>query len=189
MTSPRRRVSAVIVAVAALAAGLATSALVTQRGGKRAPGSPAMAPRFETLHRATSNRCSLQAGELAAMPGSMRLEGACCSAMDLATYQRQVAGLLAYRAVPEVPDDPYSIPVLLAKELVGYDTIPLTAAQQRVYDDAVARAKEHGPCCCACWRWEAFGGQARFLITRRQFTAVQVATVWDLEDGCGGAHA
>jgi len=30
-------------------------------------------------------------------------------------------------------------------------------------------------------------GQAKYLITRRQFDANQIAHTWDLEDGCGGA--
>jgi hypothetical protein len=29
--------------------------------------------------------------------------------------------------------------------------------------------------------------KAKYLITRRQFDANQIAHTWDLEDGCGGA--
>lgn len=25
----------------------------------------------------------------------------------------------------------------------------------------------HGPCCCRCWRWTAFSGQATFPIAHR----------------------
>jgi hypothetical protein len=46
---------------------------------------------------------------------------------------------------------------------------------------------EGGPCCCKCWRWTAFEGQAKYLIVEKGFTAEQVASIWDLEDGCGGA--
>ena len=46
-------------------------------------------------------------------------------------------------------------------------------------------AKENGPCCCHCWRWNAFEGQAKKLIARRKYTAPQVARLWGLEDGCG----
>mgnify|MGYP001602013669 CR=1 FL=1 len=40
------------------------------------------------------------------------------------------------------------------------------------------------------WDWYAFEGLAKYLITEHDFTAGQIAEVWDLEDGCGGAgHA
>lgn len=145
----------------------------------------AIAAHFTPLSQARTNRCTLQADDLAAMAGSMRLEGA-CSAMDLARYRRQVLGLRAFRSFPEVPADPYSIPVALARELIGYGSITLTAEQQGVYDAALNDADEHGPCCCHCWRWDAFAGQGRELIARRHLDAAQVAAVWDLEDGCGG---
>jgi len=60
-------------------------------------------------------------------------------------------------------------------------------AQQAFYDDAKKPSDEHGPCCCHCWRWKAFEGQAKALIARRGYTAGQIANVWDLEDGCGGS--
>jgi len=63
----------------------------------------------------------------------------------------------------------------------------LTPSQQTAYDGAVKRSHEHGPCCCHCWRWSAFEGRAKYLITRRQFGANQIAHTWNLEDGCGGA--
>ena len=38
-----------------------------------------------------------------------------------------------------------------------------------------------------CWRWNAFEGQAKFLITELHWSAQEVAELWDLEDGCGGS--
>jgi hypothetical protein len=63
----------------------------------------------------------------------------------------------------------------------------LTPEQQKIYDHATKLADEGGPCCCKCWRWTAFQGQAKELIVRRRYTAQQIAEVWDLEDGCGGS--
>ena len=86
-----------------------------------------------------------------------------------------------------------AITALLAIVAISYQqTIDITSRQQAVYDRAVRLSYEHGPCCCRCWRWTAFGGQAKYLITRRRFTAKRIAEVWGLEDGCGGeghAHA
>jgi hypothetical protein len=108
--------------------------------------------------------------------------------MDLHRYREQVAGLRRFAAVPEIPSDPYDVPVALAKRLIAYDErIELTGAQQASYDRAMKLSEEGGPCCCRCWRWTAFGGQAKFLITRRGYGAKQIAEVWELEDGCGGA--
>ena len=105
-------------------------------------------------------------------------------------YVQQVTGLRAYAAVDEIPADPYDIPVSLAKRLTGYgNSITLTPAQQAVYVQAVKLSDEHGPCCCHCWRWYAFQGQAKALITRQHYAAAQIATVWNLEDGCGGGTA
>jgi len=76
--------------------------------------------------------------------------------------------------------------VSLAKRLIGYQRIHLTSDERRVYDRAVPLSDTKGPCCCPCWRWTAFGGQAKYLITRRRYTAQQIADVWSLEEGCGG---
>lgn len=107
--------------------------------------------------------------------------------MDLHRYQEQVEGLKQYADIPQIPGDPYDIPVALAKELFDYqETIQLTPEQQAIYDAAMQMSDEGGPCCCKCWRWIAFEGQAKFLITQHSFTAEQIAEVWSLEDGCGG---
>ena len=108
--------------------------------------------------------------------------------MNLQHYLRQVRGLREYADVPEVPTDPYDIAVSLAKRLTSdAKSISLTSGQQVTYDRAVKMADEHGPCCCHCWRWTAFEGQAKYLITRRGYSSRRIAEVWNLEDGCDGA--
>jgi hypothetical protein len=107
--------------------------------------------------------------------------------MDLQRYKQQIRGLRRFRAVPQVPKDPYDISVALAGRLLGYErTIHFSDADKRVYREAMAKSNEHGPCCCHCWRWSAFRGQAEYLIHNEGFSAEKVATIWDLEDGCGG---
>jgi len=107
--------------------------------------------------------------------------------MDLHHYQEQVEGLKKYTDIPQIPADPYDVPVSLAKQLFAYQkTIQLTSDQQAVYDEATKIAEEGGPCCCKCWRWNAFEGQAKYLITELNWSAREVAELWDLEDGCGG---
>lgn len=146
--------------------------------------------KFASLSGARTNFC---AGPdfMASRADGDRLQGSCCSPMDFHRYVEQVEGLKRYAAIPQIPPDPYDIPVTLAKELLGYQkTIRLTPGQQATYDEAVKMSHEKGPCCCKCWRWYAFEGQAKYLIARLGYTAKQVAEVWDLEDGCGGrGHA
>jgi hypothetical protein len=143
--------------------------------------------RFLALSARHSNKCSLRAESLKAIAVNGRLQGSCCSPMGYTRYVSQVRGLRQYADVPEIPADPYDIAVSLAKRLLAYDKqLALTAGQQAVYDRAMRLSHEHGPCCCHCWRWTAFEGQAKYLITRRNFTAAQIADVWNLEDGCGG---
>jgi hypothetical protein len=107
--------------------------------------------------------------------------------MDLHRYQEQVEDLQAYTHISQIPADPYDIPAELAQELFTYQqTLILSAEEQAVYDQAMTLAGEGGPCCCGCWRYTAFEGQAKYLIREHGFTAEQIAEVWDLEDGCGG---
>ena len=122
------------------------------------------------------------------MPGEARIQGSCCSAMDFHRYQEQVEGLKQYANIPQIPNDPYDVPVKLAKQLFEYQkTIQLTPNQQAIYDQAMQISEEGGPCCCRCWRWTAFEGQAKYLISELNWSAQQVAELWDLEDGCGGS--
>jgi hypothetical protein len=121
------------------------------------------------------------------MPDDARIQGSCCSPMDLHRYQEQVEGLKKYAEIPQIPNDPYDVPVKLAKQLFeNQKAIQLTPNQQVIYDQAMQISEEGGPYCCRCWRWFAFEGQAKYLITELDWSAQQVAELWDLEDGCGG---
>jgi hypothetical protein len=106
--------------------------------------------------------------------------------MVYSDYVKQLRGLKAYAHEATIPPDPYNVSVALAQRLFHYDrTYTLNAAQQAMYNAAMKKADEHGPCCCRCWRYVAFRGQAKELIARRRYSAAQIAQVWDLEDGCG----
>ena len=142
--------------------------------------------RFDFLRRQHSNRCGMPASALNAMAPSARLQGSCCFPMDFRSYVNQVRDLKRYAAVALIPKDPYDIPVSLGKRLIGYQSIKLTAKQQRIYNRAKPLSTTKGPCCCPCWRWTAFEGQAKYLISRRAYSAQQIAGVWSLEEGCGG---
>jgi hypothetical protein len=185
------------VGAAALAiGGAAAAAVVLTRGGDgskthaaRAAEArrPTLADRFAVLSRAHSNRCGMPASALDSMPSGSRLQGACCFPMDYRSYVNQVRELnRRYAEVAVIPKDPYDISVTLAKRLIGYQSIKLSPAQQRTYERAKPLSATKGPCCCPCWRWTAFGGQAKYLITRRQYSARQIADVWSAEEGCGG---
>ena len=107
--------------------------------------------------------------------------------MDFHRYSEQVEGLKKYALFDAIPQDPYDIPVSLANKLLDYQkNISLAPYQQEIYDKAVKLSNEGGPCCCKCWRWYAFEGLAKYLITEHDFNSEQIAQVWDLEDGCGG---
>jgi len=181
----------------AIALALAVPRLVSSRGLsaaelKRADtarvATGTLEQRFALLSQRHTNQCGLTSTNLNQLAVHGRLQGSCCRPMVFDRYVQQVNGLQAFAAVAEIPADPYDIPVGLAKRLTGYgDSINFSGAQQAVYDHAVKLSDEHGPCCCHCWRWYAFKGQATALIARRQYGAAQVAKVWNLEDGCGGA--
>lgn len=187
-------VAAVLVAVAAVAVSGHRGRQMAGAGDAIRTSDPRGVPsgldaHFAALRVARTNRCSLQASELGAMDPNDMLQGSCCSPMDRQAYAEQRGGLMTDRAEPTIPRDPYDIGVGLARRLVAYRAIALTGPQQASYDRAVARSRLSGPCCCHCWRWDAFEGQAKYLITARGYDAAQVASVWDLEDGCGGRPA
>ena len=148
----------------------------------------ALEQRFALLSRQHSNKCSLRPESLDSIAVHGRLQGSCCSAMDFQRYVRQMHGLRTYARAPEIPTDPYDVPVTLARRLISYaESITLTPSQQTVYNGAVKLSYEHGPCCCHCWRWTAFEGQAKYLIARRGYSGRRIADIWNLEDGCGGS--
>lgn len=148
--------------------------------------------RFDYLSRQHSNTCGLQPSTFASMAAGTRFQGACCGPMDAKLYPQYVKQIRALASYDHtvVPSDPYNMSIELARRLVAYnDTILLTHAQQQIYDQAFKFAPDHAPCCCHCWRWTAFEGQAKFLIARRQYTARQIGTLWGLDDGCGDTSA
>ena len=144
--------------------------------------------KFEFLTKQRSSSCSLQPASVEGYSDNQRIQGSCCSPMDLHRYQEQVEGLKQYSHISQIPEDPYDIDASLAKELFEYQkSIVLTTEQQKIYDEAMELSSEGGPCCCKCWRWYAFEGQAKYLITEYNWNSKQIADLWDLEDGCGGA--
>lgn len=143
--------------------------------------------RFAVLSTRDSNQCGLLPGDLSTMSRHGRLQGACCSAMVFARYAQQVRGLSRH-SLRQVPRDPYDISVSQARLLLSFDrNITLSGALRRTYERAVTLSSEHGPCCCHCWRWSAFRGLAKSLIESKHDGPSEVARLWNLENGCGGA--
>jgi hypothetical protein len=148
---------------------------------------PGTAAAFANLSAQHSNYCSLSADKVMSYPDDARLQGACCSAMDMAKYQWQVDGLRPYSNIPEIPQDPYDISVAQAKQLLGYDgALTLTPDQQETYDSAMSITDDRAPCCCQCWRWYMTRGLSKFLIINHSMGASEVASIVDLVNGCGG---
>ena len=144
--------------------------------------------KFASLSNAGTNFCA-GPNFIGSLKDGDRLQGSCCAPMDFDRYVEQVEGLKKYASISVIPSDPYDISISLAKEMLDYDeTYVLTVEQQTIYDNAMKMSDEHGPCCCKCWRWAAFEGQAKYLIKNLDFTEKQIAKVWDLEDGCGGGE-
>jgi hypothetical protein len=121
--------------------------------------------KFAFLAHQTSNSCGLQPNAIAEISSRMRMQGSCCFPMDLAAYKSQVQGLRAYAGVPQIPRDPYDVPVSLVKRLLADDrAIRLGPAQAQIYSHAMHMSRLKGPCCCHCWRWYAFRGLGKYLI-------------------------
>lgn len=196
----RARVVAAIVAGCALAAGVLLAvpggggdqpraphgpdAATSAAGESAAPGSHA---RFAYLAARRSNACGLQAEVIMRQRDGRALQGSCCSPMDEHAYREQVRGLRAFPRVREIPRDPYDVPVSLAKRLLRLDaTVSLTPGQRSTYHRAMRMSDQKGPCCCPCWRWNAFRGLSKFLIVRRDWSAGRLAELIDALEGCGG---
>jgi hypothetical protein len=115
------------------------------------------------------------------------LGGQCCGALtNMTEYNEQLEGLKKFSEIPDIPQNPYNIPVALAQTMTTYDSITsLTSQQQSVLDQASKLAKDGGPCCCKCWHWYFNEGIAKKLIKEHGFTAQQVAEFYDLSDTCG----
>jgi hypothetical protein len=147
----------------------------------------ALAAKFDELSKNGNSSCSgAFKDSIDTMPDTARLQGSCCSPMDMHRYTEQVTGLQKYKDIPEIPSDPYDIDAGLAKNLKAYYDVQLTPDEQKAYDYAMANSKEKGPCCCKCWRWYVYGGLGKLLIQKYHYTGEQVTEIWNLSDGCGG---
>lgn len=175
------------IAVAAVVATVNFLNLFTSPGGQLLTIiNPALAAKFDELSQNGNSSCSATFKDsISAMSDANRLEGSCCSPMDIHRYSEQVEGLKKYVAIKEIPPDPYDIDAGLAKKMMAHYDDQLTAPEQTAYDYAMANSKEKGPCCYKCWRWYVYGGLGKYLIKTYRFTGEQVTEVWNLSDGCG----
>jgi hypothetical protein len=184
ISQPRRNV---IGAMIAIAAGFGTGMLPLNTFAAEEPSDEALKRHFKYLSENGNSNCSRQFMEsIATMPATKRLQGSCCSPMDEHRYVEQVKGLRGYREIAMIPTDPYDIPAGLAQKLIPYYAVELNGTEQAAYDYAMKNSDEQGPCCCQCWRWQVYGGLAKYLIREHRFTGEQVAKIWDFSDGCGG---
>ena len=149
--------------------------------------SQEMQLRFDLLSNAHTNLCAAPSAIYTL--NTDYLQGSCCGPMDFDRYEEQIKEIRKYSYLEDiVPMDPYNVSFSMAEKLLNYDqTITLNPSQQKIYDAAVSMSEDNGPCCCACWRWYAFEGQAKYLITEKGFNASQIAELWGMEDGCGGS--
>ena len=127
--------------------------------GTKPKGSPAFMPdqalaaKFDTLSKNGNSSCSgAFKDSIDTMPDTARLQGSCCSPMDMHRYTEQVTGLQKYKDIPEIPSDPYDIDASLAKKLKANYDVQLTPDEQKAYDYAMANSMEKGPWCWKCWR-------------------------------------
>lgn len=147
----------------------------------------AFAAKFEKLSQNGNSSCSGDFKDsISSMTDNVRLQGSCCSPMNLHRYTEQVEGLKKYENIKEIPPDPYDIEAGLAKKMLSHYDDKLTAEEQKTYDYAMQNSNEKGPCCCKCWRWYVYGGLAKYLIQNYNFSGEQITEVWNLSDGCGG---
>jgi hypothetical protein len=191
----RRRVVALVggggliagVALLGIFLNLGIASPGTPPGRNAVPAAPGSLSAFTYLAAQHSNFCQLQQSTVMSYSDGMRLQGACCNALDRTKYQLQVRGLLAYSNNADIAPDPYDVSVGLAKRLFAYDgAITLNAPQQAVYATAIGMTADKGPCCCKCWRWYMTRGLAKSLIADRGMSADMVAKIVDLSNGCGG---
>lgn len=123
---------------------------------------------------------------MSGLPSGSRLQGSCCSPMDMKKYVSQINGLKKYINIPQIPQNPYNVSVTSAKQMLGFYNTQLTPAQQAIYDKAQSMTADKGWCCCQCWAWYAHAGLAKYLITQHSFNTEQIVAVTNLEDCCGG---
>ncbi len=159
----------------------------SKKNGSPPLADTALAAKFDMLSKSGNSSCSgAFKDSIDSMPDTARLQGSCCSPMDMHRYEEQVNGLKKFKDILEIPSDPYDIDASLAKKLKAYYDVELTLEQQKAYDFAMTNSNEKGPCCCKCWRWYVYGGLSKLLIQKYNFTGEQVTEIWNLSDGCGG---
>lgn len=153
-------------------------------------GQEALAARYDYLSQQGTNSCGGGKDVVKSLADEGRMQGSCCGPMNLHSYEEQIGGLKKYADYEIIPTDPYDVPVAWAKEMIEYnENTALTPDQQARYDAAVGMSHEGGPCCCKCWHWYAYEGLAKHLIINDNFSAEQIAQLWDLSEACGGEHA
>ena len=176
----------VMVGVGRIAVGAAASPFLPFSIAFAAEDAELMS-RFEHLSQNGNSNCSRAfLDSIATMPVTARLKGSCCSPMDAHRYIEQIKALRKYADVSAIPPDPYDIPAGLARKAMAYFDLELSTAEQPAYDHAMANSDEKGPCCCQCWRWQAYGGLGKLLIREHGYSGLQVTDVWNLSSGCGG---
>jgi len=144
--------------------------------------------KFNYLVAQTSNNCGLQRQVVFNYSDDQQIQGSCCNKMDNHAYQEQIEGLKKYKDISIIPTDPYDISASQAKQLFKYlEEIELSRDQQTIYNEAMKKSIEGGPCCCKCWHWDAYEGLAKKLIVDYGWNSEQIAGLWDISDACGGA--
>ncbi len=119
------------------------------------------------------------------------LGGQCCGAlMNVEAYNVQLDAIQDFveenGGAELIPPDPYDVSVSTAQRLTQYDSdITLSPEQQSAFDKAVAASHHGGPCCCKCWKWYMMSGLAKKLIVDEQWSAQQIAELWDISSSCG----
>ncbi len=153
----------------------------------KASAADALVNQFDFLSKNGNSNCTKAfLASIPTMPKDARLQGSCCSPMELTRYVKQIKGLTKYKTNLDIPPNPYDIEAGLAAKLIANYDLALTPEEQKAYDYAMANSDEKGPCCCRCWRWKAYGGLAKLLIRDHLFDGKQVTEVWDISNGCGG---
>lgn len=143
--------------------------------------------RFNYLSKNGNSNCTAQFHDsISSMPATVRIQGSCCGPMKLDRYKEQVEALMEFAKFPEIPADPYDIDSGFAARMLKEYKVELNRATLVTYNAALEKAKEGGPCCCKCWRWEVLGGMGKVLIRDRHIDGKTLARIWDLTNGCGG---
>lgn len=204
MNRPKLMLGLVVVAVALVALLLnsvrGSSNMMTMQSqtvgtsGAEATADPTMKLAFAKLSAAHTDVCQDMGDKPAIdmymnnLPSGSRLQGSCCSPMNMDKYVSQINSLKQYANIPQIPADPYDISKDSAMQMLGYyNDIQLNPAQQVIYDQAQKMTDDHGWCCCQCWAWYTHAGLAKYLISQQNFTTQQIVAVTNLEDCCGGA--